>query len=335
MAAPAAAVWDVYELGGATIDSGALREQLLDQISNVDPFDNPIVAMLPRETAKGVLDQWLTNTLPTVASLDSGRIEGNTFGASTLASPTRVTNVTMILGADIEVSETTRAVEKAGFKDSYSFQVADFTKALGNKLESMLLDPTVTYAAGDASTARVLKNFNNFLDAAATSNSMAASTAVSDIIEGEFNDALQDLWTNGGVVRTAVVGPNTLRQIQTYVGVAKTVADATDRLAAGNQRNVMADARTLYASIEFYKSPFGMLTILLDRWMPDDDPAGASPGNSRIYFVDRTKASLAWLRPLAHTFLGKVGDSTRGSIVGEVTLRVLNDLSHFMVKGTA
>lgn len=328
--APGASTLDVYEVGGASLTAtGALREQLMDIIYNVDPFDNPVVAMLPRAKANGVFDQWLKDSLPAISAINTGEIEGAEFGELALTSPSRLTNVTMITRADIKVSGTAQAVEQAGIRDIYGYHVGKFTKTIGNKMETILLDPAVTFNLGDAATARVTKNFNTFLDAAATRFSLPAATNVTAISEDDFNDSLQALWVNGGKTKVAIVDAGTIRQIQaSFLGLSKTVTTTAD--SGANRRTVMADEATLYAAVEFYKSPFGMVTIVLDRWLPN-----ASNATSRIYFLDREYAALAWLRPLKHKLLAETGDSTRGLIVGEWGLRVFNEKAHFIVKGTA
>lgn len=329
-AAPGASTLDVYEVGGASLTAtGALMEQLLNVIYNVDPFDNPVVAMLPRAKANGVLDQWLKDSLPAISTINTGEVEGAEFGELALTSPSRLTNVTMILRADIKVSGTTEAVEQAGLRDIYGYHVGKYTKTIGNKMETVLLDPGVAFNLGDAATARVHRNFNAFLNAAATSTTLPAATNVTAISEDDFNDGLQEAWQNGAKMKVCVVDAGTMRQIQSsFLGISKTVTDAIQRDAT-NRRNIMA-GDTLDASIEFYKSPFGLVTFVLDRWLPN-----ASNANSRIYMIDRQYAALAWLRPLKHEFLGKVGDSTRGIIVGEYTLRVFNEKAHYMWLGAA
>lgn len=323
---------DVYEIGGATLKgTGALAEQLLDIIYNVDPFDNPVVAMLPRAKANGVLDQWLKDTLPNITAVTTGSVEGADFASLALASPSRLTNVTMITRADIAVTGTAQAVEQAGIRDIYGYHVGKFTKTIGNKMETILLDPAVAAVTGDAATPRVISNFNAFLDAAATRLQLGAATNVTAVTENNFNDALQTLWTNGGTPKVAVVDAGTIRQIQaTFLGLSKTVTPVAGAEQGTNRRNVMAESATLYANVEFYRSPFGLVTILLDRWLPN-----ASNANSRIYFLDREYAALAWLRPLKHKLMGDTGDATRGIIVGEWTLRLFNEKAHFIIKGQA
>lgn len=332
--APNANTGDVYELGGSTLTgAGPLTEQLMNVIYNIDPFDNPVVAMLPRDKTVGVLDQWLVDSLPNISVIETGAFEGADFDNHALVTPSRLTNQTMILRADIKVSGTSEAVELAGISDLYGFHVGKFTKTIGNKMERVLLDPSVTAVTGDASTARVIRNFNSFLttQGAAVITDLPAATNVNAISEDDFNDGLQEAWENGARTRVAVVDAGTMRQIQaTFLGISKTVTDATLASAKANRLNVMAEAATLYAAVEFYKSPFGMVTFVLDRWLPN-----ASNANSRIYMIDREYASIGWLRPLKHKFIGDVGDSTRGIVVGEFTLRCYNPKAHYMWRGTA
>jgi len=333
--APDATVMDVYELGGSTLKgAGPLTEQLMNIIYNIDPFDNPVVAMLPRDKANGVLDQWQVDSNPAVSTIDTGTYEGAEFDAEALSTPTRLSNVTMILRADLKVSGTSEAVELAGISDIYGYHVGKLTKTIGNKMETVLLDPSVTFLAGTSTAdVRVMRNFNSFLtsEGAAVITALPAATNVSSISEDDFNDGLQEMWANGARTRVAVVDAATIRQIQsTFLGISKTVTDPNLQAAAANRRNSMADVGGMDATVEFYKSPFGMITFILDRWLPN-----TSNANSRIYCIDREYASIAWLRPLKHKFLGDTGDSTRGMIVGEFTLRVGNPKAHYMFQGTA
>lgn len=326
---------DVYELGGATLKgSGALREQLLDAILNMDPFDTPVLSSLPRTRARGPLDQWLKDTLPQPSDFDTGVVEGAEFLAFDMSSfvPTRDDNVTMIFRADLKVSETARVSEMAGFRDVYAYDVGKLTKGLSTKIESVLLDPAVVRATGTASAARVWDNFNAFLDTALTRENSGADPPTV-ITEEQFNDGLQQAFINGVSVRnlTIYAFPSTIRDIQsTFFGLAKTVSVANGRDALVNRRNVTAEQGTLIADVEFYRSPFGTVPIVVDRFMPTG--TGMGNLNGRIYAIDRTRAAMAWLRPIAHTFLGRDGDSTRGTIVGEGTLRVLHEKAHFMWK---
>ena len=101
----------VYKWGLAA-GAGVNREDLLDQITNVDPWDTPWVTQAPKVSANHVYHEWLKDTLGTVDT--SGAVEGADYAYETSTTPTREFNITMILRKDIGVSETQRYLNPAG-----------------------------------------------------------------------------------------------------------------------------------------------------------------------------------------------------------------------------
>lgn len=98
---------------GIAAGVGANREDLLDLINNIAPYDTPFVTSAPKVRANGVLHQWLIDSLAATSS--AGALEGDdwTFNTAT-TRPSRLTNVSQIFRKDIAVSETQRAINSAG-----------------------------------------------------------------------------------------------------------------------------------------------------------------------------------------------------------------------------
>lgn len=334
---------------GFLAGAGANREDLLDLITNVDPFDTPWVTQAPKVRAQHVVHEWLTDTL--AATSTAGEIEGadwsmtaNAFTATT--RPVRLLNVTQIFRKDIAVSETQRAVNPAGFKDAYAYEVQKATKELARNLEATLFQtaalssdgtllPTTLSATGASGVARQLKPFRSFMSATATgaqtlsalpgtAGLVAASASAAVLTTAHFNAMLEKCYLNGGNPEQVYVSP----------GIKRVIGGFT---ATSQNRNIAAVDKKLVASLDLYDSDFGLIQIVMDRWIPQatntvtttaaGDPRGA------VYFLERSKNRLAWLRPMAHTLIGKRGDSVAGSVVGEVTLEVLNPLSNFVGAG--
>jgi hypothetical protein len=61
----------------------------------------------------------------------------------------------------------------------------------------------------------------------------------------------------------------------------------------------------------------------------------ASDVSGNVWCFERAKNRLAWLRPMAHSLIGKRGDSVAGMILGEVTLEVLNEQANFVFTGAS
>ena len=312
---------------------GVNKEDLLDQITNVDPWDTPWVSQAPKVTCQHVYHQWPIDTLGTVTT--DGAAEGADYTYDSTTTPSRVFNVTQILRQDIGVSETQRAINSAGFRDAYAYEIQKATKRLAIKLEKVvfanLTTATGTSASGTAN-ARVMKNFNTFLATntayAGVNAGLSAGDATHDgqLAAGDFNDMLEKIYKAGGNPEQVYVSPKVKRQISAF-----TVPGA----AAGtpHARNIAAVDKKLVSAIDFYDSDFGLIQVVLDRWVPESTSlvsatASATGTGGNAFFLQRNMNRLAWLRPMVHQLVGKRGDSVAGIIVGEVTLEVLNELAN-------
>lgn len=323
---------------GFAAGTGANREDLLDLITNVDPWDTPWVTQAPKTRAMHVVHEWLADTLAATSTATgtggSIAVEGDDWAYYTNTTrPVRVTNNTMIFRKDISVSETQRAVNPAGFKDAYAYEIAKATKELARNLEVWIFHGSSTASVtGSSAAARYMIGLAGFVNATATStnypyviNATALNAATASAISStQFNDALQNAYTNGGNPEQVYVSPAIKRQLSAFT-------------VSQQNRNIAAIDQKLVNSIDFYVSDFGVVQIVLDRWVPQATNTGtttaASDVSGVLFFLERSKNRLAWLRPMQHTLVGKRGDSVAGTILGEVTLECLNGKSNYKIKG--
>lgn len=315
----------VYAFSGSgSLIAGVQKEDLLEQITNVDPWETPWVAQAPKVGCRHVYHQWLKDTLSSQNL--NGAVEGADWSLDTTTAPSREFNITMILRKDIGISETERAVDTAGFKDHYAYEVQKATKELAIKLEKCIFG-ALTTATGASASARVMKGLQAFIvtnTAYAGSNGGTAqgnATADGQLAAGDFNDMLNSIFTSGGSPEQVYVSPKVKRQISAFsVGSTSTP----------HARNIAAVDKKLVSAIDFYDSDFGLIQVVLDRWVPESTNtvtavASASLTGGQMFFLSRAINRLAWLRPMSHQLVGKRGDSVAGYVVGEVTLEVLNE----------
>jgi hypothetical protein len=318
-----------YAFDGSDLKSGVAREDLLEQITNISPYDTPFVSQAPKVGCKHIYHQWLIDTLASQAALAlTGAVEGADWAHETTTAASRVFNVTMILRKDIGLSESQRAVDTAGFADQYAYEVQKATKELAVRLETSVF-ASLTTATGASGTARIMKGLQSFIVTntafAGTNGSAGAGGASNDgvVTVGDFNDMLNAIYSAGGNPEQVYVSPKVKRQVSAF-----TVPGA----AAGtpHARNIAAVDRKLIGAIDFYDSDFGLIQIVLDRWVPESTnavgvtaTASATATGGQMFFLSRAINRLAWLRPVHHELVGKRGDSVAGLVVGEVTLEVL------------
>lgn len=319
----------VYKYGLAA-GAGANREDLLDQITNIDPWDTPWVSQAPKVACQHVYHEWLTDTLGSVDT--SGAVEGADYAYDSSTTPSRVFNVTMILRQDIGVSETQRHVNPAGFKDAYAYEIQKATKRLAIKLETIVF-ANLTTATGASATSRVMKGFQSFIT---TNTAFPATTGAGAANDGvlaaqDFEDMLNTIYSAGGNPEQVYVSPKVKRQVSA-LGVPGSSSSVPFT------KNIAAVDKKLVSAIDFYDSSFGLIQVVLDRWVPESTntgtaTAGATATGGQMFFLQRSINRLAWLRPMQHALVGKRGDSVAGVVVGEVTLEVLNEKANGRLKG--
>jgi hypothetical protein len=307
----------VYKWGigtGGTTTGGVNPEDLLDLITNVDPYDTPWVTQAPKVQTNHVIHEWLVDTLGDIDT--TGAIEGDDYTYVTSTQPSRQYNVTQILRQDVGVSETQRAINPKGFKDAYAYEVQKATKRLAVKLEKLVF-ASVTTASGASATQRVMKTFQSLIttNTAYAGSGSAASAGV--LTSTNFNVMLQTIYVAGGNPEQVYVSPSVKRQISGFT-------------VGSEARNIAATDKKLVNAIDVYDSDFGLIQIVVDRWVPESTNTSVTPSlaadvRGTMFFLQRSMNRLAWLRPMQHTLIGKRGDSVAGIVVGEVTLEVLNE----------
>ena len=267
----------------------------------------------------------------------TGAVEGADWSLDVTNAPARVFNVTQILRIDIGVSETQRAIAAAGFKDVYAYEIQKAVKRLAIKLEKVVFANNTT-ATGDsgvttASQTRVMRGFQNFFATntayAGTGFTGGQATSGHDAVltSTDFNDMLNTIYASGGNPEQVYVSPKVKRQISAFT-------------LPQQNRNIASVDKRLISGIDFYDSDFGLIQVVLDRWVPESTNAAgvtatASATNTGgvMFFLQRSINRLAWLRPMQHNLIGRRGDSVAGVVVGEVTLEVLNEAANGMLLG--
>lgn len=333
MAYTAPGNFGAYAFDGSDLKSGVAKEDLLEQITNISPYDTPFVSQAPKVGCKHIYHQWLTDTLGTQDL--TGAVEGGDWNYDATTAPERQFNVTMILRKDLGLSESQRAVDTAGFADQYAYEVQKATKELAIKLEKIVFG-ALTTATGASGTARVMKGLQAFIvtnTAFAGTNvgtQIGNATGDGQVSVGDFNDMLNQIYSAGGNPEQVYVSPKVKRQVSAF-----SVPGATT--STPNTRNIAAVDKKLVGAVDFYDSDFGLIQIVLDRWVPESTntstaTATALTTGGQMFFLSRAMNRLAWLRPMKHELVGKRGDSVAGLVVGEVTLEVLSEKANGRIR---
>lgn len=287
-----------------TYDDGARRESLLDIITNITPTETQLYTGLARSSARNTLHEWPVDTLN--AAADNATAEGASAGDGGQTNPSRAVNITQIVKKVFDVSDTERAVNSAGFKDRYAYEMGKAMKEWKNDAEFALMRGSI--ASGTGSAARRMQGIKNWITTNAT-----AQSGVS-LSETAMNSLFELAWSQGGKVDEVYVGSTLKRRISGFT--------------ANSTKNVDAEDKRLVNAVDVYESDFGIVKLFMHRHV-------TVSGDTNYDFVgiQSDKFRVAHLREPRHVPLAKDGDNTKGMIIGEFTLESLAESAS--VKSTA
>jgi hypothetical protein len=301
------------------------REDLVDLITLLDPYETPFYSMVQKGTALHTLHEWQTEALQVTATGGGTQYaEGAAFSAALINDRTRLNNLCEIFRKDIQVSNTQRAVRPAGIKDEYLHQVQVAIKEIGRDLENTLFQGVAGSATGATGTLRTMKTLRNFITTNVFSTSSTAIGCTGITFSGTswalgevmFNSTLEQCFLRGGRVDTIFVNGSTKRQVSRF-GAAISGGSAIVR------RDIGASEKKLVASVDTYDGDFGVVTVILDRWVGQTEGGsglGTVNPSNRAFFLQMDAWEVAVLRPLKHVPLPPNGDAVRGMILSELTL---------------
>jgi len=297
------------------------REDLTDMIYDISPTETPFMSGIARDKASGVFHEWQTDVLEAAAS--NRAIEGDDPTAKTYAATTRIGNYCQISQKTVIVSGTASAIDQAGRADELAYQVAKRGKELKRDME-LALTQNQASSAGGAGTARSLASLESWLSTNKTTQGVSASGSTtpgysSGVVAaptdastaGTFTKAnldavIKECWTQGGEPTVIMVGPHNRTIVSGFTGIStlETRADGS------------ADV-TLVGAVDFYKSNFGVLKVVPNRFQRD----------ATALVLDMDYWCVSFLRPMQLNPLAKTGDSEKRQMLCEYTLKAKNESS--------
>lgn len=308
-----------YTFGGVPGAKGN-REDLADFIVNISPRETPLLSTIETTVADDVTHAWLTDSLPATSTAAKG--EGFQFASAAHTGRTRVKNWTQIFELPVMVANSQRAADPAGTDDEYKYQVLRNAAAILRNVERRIFSLSGSHQSATAEGGmRVMKSLADLITnrsslRGSALNGVGSATASSTVMtEKRFNAGMQRAWENGGAPDVFHCNGSVKRQVSLFAGY-------------GNSRRNIAQAdREIVAAVDIYDSDFGLIEIVLNRWIqqPSVHTAAISTGTfGQCYWLERSQIRLAIYRPFDHVPLAPDGDRSHGMVLGEVTLEVGN-----------
>ena len=290
------------------------REDLSDVIYRIDPTDTPFMTACEREKATAVNHEWQTQAL---ASVDTANavLEGDDATTDAATPTVRLGNICQISDKVARVTGTQRAVEHAGRDDELEYQEMLKGLELKRDMESILVGTNAAKVTGNDTTARKTASILSWIKTNTSKGAGGADPAAADgtgtrtdgtqraFTEANLKSVLQAIWNSGGKPDVIMTGGFNKQVFSTFVGRATPTEDTK--------------AKKIVASVDFYESDFGKLSVTPNRFQRPRDVLVLQSDMWAVAFLNgRRMVSI----PLART-----GDSERRQMLSEYTLVARNE----------
>lgn len=296
------------QLGGAlhTYMETVKREDILDEIKDVSPDDNPLTSILGTEAVSATTHQWPEMYISRDTANDASP-QGDDNSYSDLTVATMRDNITQIIKKPFAVTETEIVVNKVSPKDAYARELGYAMRRLKNSMEfAVIRGSKVSGASG------VTPTMSGFINQVAGVGSSSLRPSGTSMTENEWNDQFTLSWnaTDSFVADMVLLSGNLKRDVSLFT--------------AGNTRNVAADDKRLIRAISVYESDFGIHEIRAHK----DMPAASTTTGHGMLMLRKELCKIGYLRNPKHVPNSVTGDSKKGHVVAELTAVAHSSRSH-------
>lgn len=298
-----------------TYDTVGIREQLLDNIYNVDPYETPALSSLPKVKASSTYVEWQTIGLNAPSSSNAA-IEGDDITAEAARATARLGNYTQIFRKSVSVTGTQEATTKAGRAKEQALQLMMMAQEMKTDMESSMF-ANQARVAGDGVTPRRLAGIPAWIKtnvdkhSGGTNPTGDGTNARGDGTQRAFTEAilksvLKQVWDNSGKTPDCVYMGSFNKQ------AASAFAGST---AVAVTRNMDDKSKAVTTAVDVYAYDFGKVRFEPSRHV-----------RARDAIIMRSDM-WAWadLRPMFEKPLPDTGDAKKTALLAEATLICRNE----------
>jgi hypothetical protein len=297
-----------------TFDAKGLREELSNVIYNISPEDTPFMSGAGKEDVSQTLYEWQTDALAAAISTNAA-LQGDDIASFPAVTPTvRVGNYTQISRKLLVLSGTLEAVNKAGRRSEFAYQMSKRSAELKRDMEKTMLE-NIGAVAGNSTTAPLTATLGAWVKSNVSTGSGGGNPAYTSGVPGaartdgttrQYSETIlktvaQSVWAAGGTLKVHMLGPETKVLASTFTGIA------------ANTYNInSAKPATIIGAADVYVSNFGVLRLVPNRFQRERDG----------WFIDFEYVSVAYLRSFNTEPLAKTGDARKAMLLVEWGLKV-------------
>lgn len=269
---------------------------LAKEITKIGVQDTPLVSLLMSkgltEKANGTVHTWRERTLDQTA--DISVTEGNENVTFYQSGRAELSNVLEIFEKGVSVSGTANAISVNGQGNIFSAEVADRLIELKVNME-IAVTKGLKNDGSSTPFVRKMQGLEGWADAA----NLITGATIGKITEAEVKATVKKLWDQG-------------LPTGEYFGLIN--ADMKEQIDAlyKDSYSYIAQQNVFGLVVDTIRTNYGNLNLILSRHASAD----------KLTVFDPNYLSLAFLREAQFEPLAKVGDSVRGHVVAEGTLKV-------------
>jgi len=296
-----------------TYQSANNAENVTDIVMMISPVDTPGLTLAKKTTAEATYTQWPIESLSAVDSANAN-IEGDDATVDASTTPTLVGNYTQLMDKVASVTTTQNAIKKYGVKNEMAKQMAKKSKELKRDMETtMFLNQA--RVVGLAGTAQKMRSMGSWLTTnvsrGATGANGSATTAATDGTQRNFTEALFK-----AVVVLNITNADELASV-VMAGPANR-ANLSSQLSGNSTRFYELKDGQLNASISVYRSDYGPLKLVMNRFQRERD----------MWFINPSYFGVRTLEPMQTVDLARTGLTEKKQLWTNWTLEVSNEAAH-------
>lgn len=270
---------------------------LSKEISLVAPMDTPLTTIILGKGAENTTSKittWREKSLDNTA--DISQVEGSETTVFQASARAEKNNICEIFKKAASVSGTASASGITGVSDLFAEEINDRLIEMKVNIEKAL----ISGVRNDGSLTPFIRRMDGLLAFALAEQSITNATA-GTLAEADVKNTVKELWTAG---------------MATGQYVAMVNADLKERIDAlyDGKYSYIAQENLFGLVVSSIATNYGTIKLVLNRHMPVD----------KMVCFDPSYLKMAYLRAPQFEMLAKTGDSVSGHVIGELTLKVLN-----------
>jgi Family of unknown function (DUF5309) len=321
---------------------GVIREDVLDELFNIDPIDLPFQDAIGRETSSNAFKSWVQENLA-VANPANAAVEGAAATAPTAIVQNRIGNQHQISTKTVYVTDRARQSDTIGYADQFAHELMVKTKELKRDMEANMLGQqasvamvttggTVDGTAGSSqagvsagAAAMIHDDNSNGATTGAFNGTVFAAvgslTASRGLTEKLIRDLDEVIYAAGGEPSILMSTPKMIRGISEYLftasaRIATLMSDATNSTSKYGKQGT-----TAIGAVKIFTSDYSTLELVPNRFQQTYNNTSV---NCDVYLFDPKYWAVSYLQGIQAKPLARLGTAERSQISVDYTLMCLS-----------